>query len=109
MERAEKRIGSGLQAAPAVYAGREYLDAFAGVDLAEIAITSAARLVEDAPPAGAFTLPDVAGVGVVSALAEGEKCERCWKVLPDVGRDARYPGICPRCTDAVAARIPAKA
>ncbi|MEK7819956.1 MAG: zinc finger domain-containing protein, partial [Pseudomonadota bacterium] len=43
------------------------------------------------------------------ALAEGEKCERCWKVLPDVGRDARYPGICPRCTDAVAARIPAKA
>ncbi|MEK7821004.1 MAG: class I tRNA ligase family protein, partial [Pseudomonadota bacterium] len=80
LERAEKRIGSGLQAAPAVYAGREYLDAFAGVDLAEIAITSAARLIEGVPPEDAFVLPDVPEVGVVSAPAAGEKCERCWKV-----------------------------
>ncbi len=109
LERAEKRIGSGLQAAPAVYAGREYIDAFQGVDLAEIAITSAARLIEGTPPAGAFTLPDVAGVGVVPGPAAGEKCERCWKVLPDVGRDARFPGVCSRCADTVAAQSPAKA
>ena len=104
LARAEKRIGSGLQAAPAVYAGPEYVRAFADLNLAEIAITSDARLVEGAPPVGAFVLPDVPGVGVVSAPAAGEKCERCWKVLPEVGRDARAPGTCRRCADAVAAR-----
>ena len=108
LERAEKRIGSGLQAAPAVHAGREYLDAFKGVDLAEIAITSGARLIEGAPPAGAFALPDVPGVGVVCGPAAGEKCERCWKVLPDVGRNAHLPGVCSRCADAVAARSPSE-
>ncbi|MSO85246.1 MAG: isoleucine--tRNA ligase [Rhodospirillales bacterium] len=103
MERAEKRIGSSLQAAPAVYAGPEYVRTFADLNLAEIAITSDASLVEGAPPEGAFTLPDMPGVGVVSAPAAGEKCERCWKVLPEVGRDARAPGTCRRCADAVAA------
>ncbi|MCC7017140.1 MAG: isoleucine--tRNA ligase, partial [Rhodospirillales bacterium] len=104
LERAEKRIGSSLQAAPTVYATADYVRAFAGLNLAEIAITSDARLVEGAPPEGAFVLPDVPGVGVVSAPAGGGKCERCWKVLPEVGRDARFPGTCRRCADAVAAR-----
>ena len=57
----------------------------AGVDLAEISITSGIRVMEGPVPEGAFTLADVPGVGVVSALAEGEKCERCWQVLPEVG------------------------
>jgi isoleucyl-tRNA synthetase len=102
LERAEKRIGSSLQAAPAVYASADYIGAFAGLDLAEIAITSGARLIEGAPPAGAFALADVAGVGVVPAPAEGAKCERCWKVLPEVDHDARAPGTCRRCAEAVA-------
>jgi isoleucyl-tRNA synthetase len=104
-ERAEKRIGSSLQAAPTVHAGTEYVKALAGLNLAEIAITSDARLVEGPPPAGAFVLPDVPGVGVVSAAAEGEKCERCWKVLPDVGHDARFPGTCRRCAAAIAGSL----
>ena len=35
------------------------------------------------------------------ALAEGEKCERCWKVLPDVGSNPDVPGVCGRCAEAV--------
>jgi len=101
IERAEKRIGTSLSAAPTVYATAEYVTAMKGVDLSEIAITSDARLVEDVVPEGAFILPDVAGIGVVPALAEGEKCARCWKVLPDVGKDAEHPGVCARCADAV--------
>ncbi len=107
-ERAEKRIGSSLQAAPTVHAGADYVKALAGLNLAEIAITSDARLVEGSPPAGAFTLPDVPGVGVVPAPAAGEKCERCWKVLPEVGGDARFPGTCRRCADAVAGPLAAQ-
>ena len=104
LARAEKWIGSSLQAAPAVYVPAEYVRAFAGLSLAEIAITSDARLIENAPPEGAFTLPDVPGIGVVSAPAGGEKCERCWKVLPEVGRDARAPGTCRRCAEVVASQ-----
>ena len=102
IERVEKRIGSALQAAPAVYAGADYLEAFKGLDPAEIFITSGARLVEGEAPSGAFTLPDVAGVGVVPNGAQGEKCQRCWMVLPEVGKSVEHPGLCHRCEDAVA-------
>ena len=48
-----------------------------------------------------FTLPEVPEVGVAFARAEGEKCDRCWKVLPDVGDDPAHPTLCLRCADAV--------
>ncbi|MGH6929607.1 MAG: class I tRNA ligase family protein, partial [Dongiaceae bacterium] len=108
LERADKRIGSSLQAHPKVFANGAYVDVFRGIDLAEIAITSAATLQHGAPPAGAFALPDVPDVGVVVELANGEKCERCWRVLPDVGKSADHPGVCGRCADAVGALVPAE-
>jgi len=108
LERADKRIGASLQAHPTVYANGVYIDSLKGIDLAEIAITSAATLAHGAPPAGAFTLPDVPEVGVVVALAAGEKCERCWRVLPDVGSHADHPALCGRCADAVGALVPAE-
>src|SRR5690606_35232493 len=33
--------------------------------------------------------------------ASGQKCERCWKIDTEVGRDARHPDLCPRCADVV--------
>jgi isoleucyl-tRNA synthetase len=102
IERREKRIGASLQAHPTIYAGPEYVTALDGQDLAEIAITSAATLVEGAPPEDAFALDEVANVGVVASLAEGSRCERCWQVLPEVGADSERADICVRCADAVA-------
>jgi isoleucyl-tRNA synthetase len=99
--RAEKKIGSGLQASPTVYLSPERKAEIAGVDLDDIAITSGVTLVEGGAPAGAFALPDVAGVGVVVELAQGEKCERCWQVLTEVGTHQDHPTLCDRCTDAV--------
>ncbi|MCK5575334.1 MAG: class I tRNA ligase family protein, partial [Sphingomonadales bacterium] len=101
IERAEKRIGSSLQAVPTVYATTEYVTAMNGVDLAEISITSAAELIDADVPEGAFTLEDVSGVGVVPEVATGEKCERCWNVTEDVGSIAAHPTVCGRCADAV--------
>src|SRR4029077_18036700 len=75
LERGEKRIGSSLQAAPRIHAAAEYLKAFEGLDLCEIFITSDAELLEgEAPPRGAFSLPDVAGVAVEPLPAQGNKC-----------------------------------
>ncbi|MBT5263329.1 MAG: isoleucine--tRNA ligase [Rhodospirillaceae bacterium] len=102
LERADKRIGSSLQASPTVYLPAEDKAAFDGLDPADIFITSDATLVADTAPDGAFGLEDVADIGVVSGLAEGEKCERCWKILPEVGAGADQAPVCGRCSDAVA-------
>ena len=31
----------------------------------------------------------------------GEKCARCWKVLPEVGSVKSHPDLCRRCAEAV--------
>ncbi|MCG8546044.1 MAG: class I tRNA ligase family protein, partial [Alphaproteobacteria bacterium] len=107
IERAEKRIGSSLLAAPAVYVTDDHAAALEGLDLADIAITSGIDVIVGAPPADAFTLPEVAGVGVAPKLADGEKCARCWRVLPEVGGQPDMPDICNRCADAVRTYRPA--
>ncbi len=103
LARADKRIGASLQADPLLYVGDPADRALlASIDMAEVAITSDMDIVAAAPPADAFTLPDLPGVGVVVQLATGEKCGRCWRVLDEVGQDHLHPELCLRCTDAVA-------
>jgi isoleucyl-tRNA synthetase len=97
LERAAKRIGSSLEAAPVVYvADGELFIALLDVDLAEVCITSAATLVEGEGPPQAFRLDEVAGVAVVPGLAEGRKCARSWKISAAVGSDPQYPDVTPR-------------
>ncbi|MTH35095.1 isoleucine--tRNA ligase [Paracoccus limosus] len=100
IKRTEKVIGASLEAAPVVHVeDGAMLAALQSVDFAEICITSGLSLTADPAPAEAFRLSEVPGVGVVFEEAPGEKCERCWKILPDVGSHA-HPGTCARC-DAV--------
>ena len=102
LARAEKTVGSSLQAAPVVYLERAAdMSLLSAIDAAEICITSGLHLREgfasgDDAPEGAFTLADVPGVAVTMQLATGEKCERCWRVLPEVTQE-----LCARCTAAV--------
>jgi isoleucyl-tRNA synthetase len=97
LERAAKRIGSSLEAAPIVYVSDvDLFAALVDVDLAEVSITSAATLVEGEGPAEAFRLPDVPGVAVVPKLAEGRKCARSWKISGSIGSDPDYPDVTPR-------------
>jgi isoleucyl-tRNA synthetase len=95
--RADKKIGSSLEAAPAIYiADPALLAALDGIDMAEVAITSAVTVERGEGPADAFRLDDVAGVAVVFRPAEGRRCARSWKVLPMVGSDPDYPDVSPR-------------
>ncbi|HEV3372569.1 MAG TPA: isoleucine--tRNA ligase, partial [Xanthobacteraceae bacterium] len=97
IERAGKRIGSSLEAAPIVHVSDpELFAAVVDIDLAEVSITSAATLVQGEGPPSAFRLDDVAGVAVEVALAQGRKCARSWKILPSVGADPAYPDVSPR-------------
>jgi len=100
LQRQNKEIGSSLEAAPTVYVTADMAERLNPENFADICIVSQITISADPIPEGAFTLPDVPGVGMVFARAEGEKCQRCWKILPDVGTHA-HPGVCQRCNDAV--------
>ncbi|TXN01273.1 isoleucine--tRNA ligase [Methylobacterium sp. WL64] len=97
IERAAKRIGASLEAAPTVYvADPELLAALEGCDFADTCITSAITVEAGEGPAEAFRLDEVRGVAVVPTLAEGRKCVRSWRVTPTVGGDPDYPDVTPR-------------
>src|SRR5262249_19749254 len=97
IERANKKIGSSLEAAPVVYVSDpDLFAALVDLDLAEICITSGAALVEGEGPADASRLDDVKGVAVEPRPAQGRKCARSWKVLPSVGSDPDHPDVTPR-------------
>ena len=102
IERREKRIGSSLAAKPTIFVSdTSYIAAVDGLDLGELCITSEAILTQDSLPDGAFALEDVSGIAVLPTLAEGEKCQRCWMVLPDVGSNATHTDVCGRCATAI--------
>ncbi len=97
IERAAKRIGSSLEAAPIIYVSDPGpLAALDGIDMAEVAITSGASVVAEEGPPDAFRLDEVSGVAVEPRRAEGRKCARSWKILPTVGSDPDYPDVSPR-------------
>ena len=97
IERAQKRIGSSLEALPIVHVSDpDLFAAVVDVDLAEACITSGAVLAEGEGPPTAFRLPDVPGVAVVPERAQGRKCARSWKILPSVGDDRQFPDVTPR-------------
>jgi isoleucyl-tRNA synthetase len=100
VERAEKRIGSSLEAHPIVYINnKEDFALSQKIDWAELAITSQCDLKQGA--AQGFTLADVPDVIVVVKKAEGQKCARSWKISAEVGSDKQFPELSPRDADAV--------
>jgi isoleucyl-tRNA synthetase len=91
--RAAGEIGSSLQAAPMLRLPGDALGLLPAETWAELCITSGLTLA-----AGTAEAPEVD-----FAPASGQKCERCWRVLPEVGGSAAHPGLCLRCESVVAA------
>lgn len=90
--RADKVIGSALEAGLTLYCSKEvydFLNAIPMDELADLFIVSNVDLVEG--EGGVKGL--VEGLGVSAAHAAGNKCLRCWKYETTVGED----GLCPRC------------
>ena len=101
IQRTEKVIGASLEAAPVVHVeDADVLAALKSVPFEDVCITSAISLTADPAPQEAYRLPEVPGVAVVFEKADGEKCQRCWKILPDVGRHA-HDAVCGRCDGAL--------
>ena len=99
--RASKDIGSSLEACPTIFVNEDYAKAIEGQDMAEICITSQINIKKSDVPADAFTIAEYKGLGVKFGKADGQKCQRCWKILPEVGNDKDYPDLSTRDADAV--------
>lgn len=104
LERAQKTIGSSLEAAPKVYiTNQDIMDAIQNEDIAELCITSGIEIINSAAPTAAFVHEDVAGIGVEFIRAGGIKCRRSWKYFDPKTANPNYPDITPRDAEAVIA------
>jgi isoleucyl-tRNA synthetase len=103
-ERAEKRIGSSLEAAPVVHVTFDApeVNALLTCDFDDVCIVSGYRIEVGEGPADAFRLDDHPGIAVVPERASGIKCARSWKYFDPATADPAYPDITPR--DAMAMR-----
>jgi isoleucyl-tRNA synthetase len=102
--RAEKRIGSGLEAQLSLAAPASIypvLDRYRD-ELRYLFIVSDVVLEKSATSNGD------SGLTITIGKAPGQKCERCWNYSTHVGEDKSYPTICERCS-AVLSEIEAAA
>ncbi len=106
--RAEKKIGKALEAhvTLADQSGNlEMLRKAFENQWADLFIVSDVEVTTDAEVYAQGTDTPVAGVRVLVSEAKGAKCGRCWKHHTEVGKDAKFVDLCPRCA-AVVAKIP---
>ena len=101
--RANKLIGSSLEAAPRIYLSNpDYLRALEGVDFAEVCITSDVAVEFGTPiPEGAFRLLDAADVEVIVERAQGVKCARSWRYFDPASALPDFPDVSPRDAEAL--------
>jgi isoleucyl-tRNA synthetase len=91
--RKDKTIGSSLEAKVTLTAYNEDLALLERyrADLAMLFIVSQVSLERGDGP-----------LTVTVTAADGVKCERCWRIVPNVSSDPERGGICDRCADALA-------
>ncbi|MEI7026767.1 isoleucine--tRNA ligase [Paenibacillus sp. y28] len=97
--RKEKVVGQSLESCLHLYPDEETASLLSQMEaLDQLFIVSRVEVYAPgtAPAPSASALK---GVAVKVAVAEGDKCQRCWVVTPLVGQDEDYPHICPRCAD----------
>lgn len=109
LKRAEKLIGSSLEAKVKIYVSNQSHDELLqSVDFADICIVSNTELVkkfiEGVEVKQTFQEKNIINIPTIQIFVEkasGAKCERCWKYTEDVGSDAAHPTICKRCAEVV--------
>lgn len=100
--RNEKVIGKSLTAKVILYVNEDVKNLLDNISesLKQLFIVSGFEVAGsyDEAPADALKLDKAA---IVVEKADGETCERCWVVTPEVGKVEKYPTICPRCASVV--------
>jgi isoleucyl-tRNA synthetase len=101
VSRAAGTIGNGLEAEVTIEAPDD-LRPLLGRHAADLpAVFIVSRVVFAAAAEGAHASARFPGLKVSVRRAPGTKCERCWMVTTDVGRDAELAPLCARCAATV--------
>jgi len=88
-------IGKSLEAKVTLHSSdADTQKALKAVDLTSVLIVSEAVVAE--APVGAESA-DMKGLSVKVEKSTHPKCDRCWNLRADVGRDATHPTLCGRC------------
>jgi isoleucyl-tRNA synthetase len=99
VQRTEKVIGSSLEAYPVIYLeDQKTFEILDSIPFADICITSSIKLSLENAPETAFSTEEIKGIKIDFQKASGEKCQRCWKILPEVS--LQNP-VCGRCNEAL--------
>lgn len=99
-KRSEGSIKSSLQAFTTIFASDpDMIDLLKTIVLSDFCITSGSNVMQETPPKNAYTLEDIENIGVLVTEAQGMKCVRCWKILPEVEENSSC--LCQRCQSAV--------
>ena len=96
-KRAEKTIGSSLEANVNVYLSKDRIDLLEETDLAEISITSSYKVFTLNNKLSFFKNEEIKDVFVEITEVTGDKCERCWKYTDNINANH----ICNRCSSAI--------
>lgn len=101
--RAEKQLGQSLEAKVCLQVPAELLPLLQQyqTQLASYFIVSQVDLVDEL--SAGVEAEQLPGLKLQVLPAEGEKCERCWNFVTNVGANDQHPGICQRCADALIA------
>ncbi|MDA9613004.1 isoleucine--tRNA ligase, partial [Paracoccaceae bacterium] len=99
VQRTEKVIGSSLEAYPVIHLeDQKTFEILDSIPFADICITSSIKLSLENAPETAFSTEEIKGIKIDFQKASGEKCQRCWKILPEVS--LQNP-VCGRCNEAL--------
>ena len=96
-KRADKIIGSSLEAHIDIYLEDSVLQKIKEIDFEEITITSSFNLYSISKDVKGFALEDVKNVIVIVSKTKGSKCQRCWKYNQTLVNDE----ICNRCHETI--------
>ena len=98
--RRHKKIGSSLEAQPEIYLPQEWLKYLENISLEEVAICGKVIMRNDNFPSDKNYFTDSTGIQIIIHTTKGEKCERCWQILPEV-KEYSYGFVCQRCKETI--------
>jgi isoleucyl-tRNA synthetase len=95
IKRNEKLIGSSLQAKAIIYIPSDIQELLSSLDLAEMCIVSEIEIRDINKKTSSAMNFEEEDIFVDISLAEGDKCQRCWTILPEVKDNQDH--LCKRC------------
>ncbi|MDA8668640.1 isoleucine--tRNA ligase [Alphaproteobacteria bacterium] len=95
IKRNEKLIGSSLQAKAIIYIPSDIQQLLSSLDLAEMCIVSEIEIRNINEKTSSAMNFEEEDIFVDISLAEGDKCQRCWTILPEVKDNQDH--LCKRC------------